>query len=406
MFEIYTITKFYIIQVVDSLLKNQAQPDPSFPITCKILETALDLLHSILIFPYLLSILEFNSENRIESICVICLPDSFQDRFLDFDLFETVLQLITSNVLSPQFRTKCLRVLCKLPGARRTVSHDPELSDKFIVFIMKMFALLPAGDYGNDKEICIDEILDGVQRFFRVYTIEDMNRHMDSALPFFSVVFGLVESVFSMFYKIGSERAEQINDLMNYFLNYSVKKNDPQLSECILKTLRFYVETFFTIESNHFALLDEEILNHSDLKELKVAISASFKMFEESYHYIEEVKNLLHEQLSQTFFESFTKFISSQEINMNHRNQQYFLSRMIHFMYISVSSFLSFINVSSNDEFGFTSMVMHDIANREREIHIEKEGRILGILFELIHKFESLFVEEQLEIMIDVVLLF
>jgi hypothetical protein len=267
-----------------------------------------------------------------------------------------------------------------------------------------MFAVvrIVGAQFGEHSEACLDEVIDMIERINRIYSIEDLCKHLEVAKPFIAAVLDVVRGIFMRRYIIGSQRAERANDIILHFLTYAVKKNDLEISQAIVDVVAFYVDTFFG-QTPAAVLLDEDVLGNSDLREMKGDISASYKLFEESYHYLEEVKSLINSRMAEAFFARYRSLVQSPDFGLNHERQQQFLSTLVNFIYICVCSFLSFINVNARDDFGFSSLVMQSFgANQNRETDILKEGEILGRLIGIIQEFEKLFEEEQLELMIDV----
>lgn len=62
------------------------------------------------------------------------------------------------------------------------------------------------------------------------------------------------------------------------------------------------------LAENGRTLLDESAFDVADIEDLKTSVSGSFKIFEEAYHYIEDVKVLVKTQLSDKFLTSFNEY--------------------------------------------------------------------------------------------------
>lgn len=353
-------------------------------------------------FPFLITIAEFNSEHPLDATCVLYLPDAFQDAFIDLPFFDALVATALAPGLPLAMRLKALRVVSRLPAVRRTISHDPQLCERFLTFCMSAAVRIIGGHFGELSDVCLDEVVDMIERVNRIYSIEDLCRHLEVANQFIDAVLGVVRGIFSKRYTIGSQRAERANDILLHFLTYAVKKNDQQICRAIVEVVSFYVDTFFG-QASAAALLDEDVLGNSDLREIKGDISASYKLFEESYHYLEDVKVLINCRMAEAFFARYQSLAQSADFGLNHEKQQGFLSTMVNFIYTCVCSFLSFINVNAGDDFGFSSLVLQNFgANSNRETDVQKEGQVLGRIFDIIQDFEKLFQEEQLELMIDV----
>ncbi len=389
--------------LVCSLVASAASRPAGFAeVELKLLEAALDTLFLFMTFPFLISIMEFNSEHTLDTTDVIFLPDCFQELFIDLPFFEALLAAALETGLPLSLRAKAVKVLSRLPAVRRTISHDAAESDRFLTFCMRATVRIVGGHFGDLSEACLDEVIDMIERTNRIYSVEDLCKHLDVAQPFIRAVLQVVRGIFSKRYTIGSQRAERANEILLHFLTYSVKRNDREIGQAIADMVAFYVDSFFG-QAPASVLLDEEVLANSDLREIKGDIAASYKLFEESYHYLEDVKLLIHTKMADAFFNTHRSLVQSPDFGLNHEKQQTFLATMVNFIYTCVCSFLSFINVNARDDFGFSSLVLQNFgANSNRETDAQKEGEILGRIFGIVQEFEKLFEEEQLELMIDV----
>lgn len=352
-------------------------------------------------FPFMLTVLDFNSDNRMDETDPIVLPSSFKEVYIDFNFFMALITLLKSSC-DNQAKMKIVQILARIPAVRKNVTDIKDQLDKYIEFCMRSVEVIMSVNFEEDTDLCLDELMDLILRMFRVYNLEELGMYVSVFSTFMSCVSKLIEGVFSRNYKIGSPRAEAVNDILMHFLSQAVRKSDDQLTSFVVNTLKSYIAVFF-IDDRAGSVLDEETADHSDIKELKSAVSASFKIFEEAYHYFEDVKTLVKVDLSQRFLTEFSDFAASPDFINGHAKLQLMLGKFCNFLYIVTTCFLSFMNVNADSEGGFTSLVMFAFGSSERSLHVQAEGRIMGLLLSAVQKIEDLFITEQLELFIDVV---
>lgn len=299
---IYDLAKGVVVGINEQLAKGQNLTSG----TSIILETVIDVLHGIMNFPYLLNIMEFNSEMGLDDIKPIILPDSFQDNFIDFNFLESLLNMLRFQSVPVALKAKCLRVLSKLPAVRKSVTRNPAVSDSFMIFCMRSVEVILSTNFGNEGENSIDEVLDLISRLFLVYTVGELVRLPTSFHPFLNQLDSLLTHIFKDSYHLASTRSRQVNEILRSLLSESERCEDDPMSKLLFNAIRKYFEIFFSPGSTHLALIDESVIGNSDSKELKDYISGSLDLFEEAYRSCSDVKQTVLNELVPGFIQNFT----------------------------------------------------------------------------------------------------
>lgn len=264
-----------------------------------------------MLYPFLLTIMEFNSDSRLDEISVIVLPDSFQDVFIDLQFYQVLASLLTAGGVSSQVKIKAARICARLPAVRKSISHDPEVIDRHICFCLNSFDVILQADFVEEDEDRIDQLIDLTQRLFRTYSFDELQK--DNMLPtsrrFLTNLGKLI--VFSMesYFRVGSSRSESICEVMNQILTQTVKKEDEFLGDILMQAIKKYIESFFC-DTKEMRGLDDSTLALTDPKEIKINIEGSIKAFEECYHYLEAVKQYIIEQFAHRFIKELSVELS------------------------------------------------------------------------------------------------
>lgn len=261
-----------------------------------ILSASLECMLQLVLFPFMLTVMEFNSESRLDDVGPMVLPDAFQDQFIDTDLYEAYLVLLGSPNLEIDQKMNVTKICSRIPAARKTIATDPDSLHKHINFCFAAFRLIISVDLG-DKESQAEEMFDMAARIFRVYSIVDLCQPPTASRfkDFLSGLEILLKKVYAGHFAVGSNQADLASQVITTLLTHAVKHEDEIVGQVVLQVLQAYAARFFSDADT--CSLDDQILSAADALELKGSIEASFRSLEESYHFLDAAKPILLEKI-------------------------------------------------------------------------------------------------------------
>ena len=209
-------------------------------------------------------------------------------------------------------------------------------------------------------------------------------------------------------YEIGDDRPCQLNEIFCSLLAYSIKMEDSNLNFNLMEILKKYFLVFF-FENNSHSVISHEQVRTLEVAEFKSLISASYRMFEESYFYYKDVKQMVVGVLSTRFLSQFEvpsfqkALVASKDFSSNYLQLEFMISQLCNFGYIAAACFLSNMNAEEDldDNIAFM-MVKTSINSEERSLLYAQEGLIIVTLIKFFQLIESLLITDQLELFLDV----
>lgn len=384
MFEIYqtcrTLLKMFLPRALSTAFQEQS-------LEFKMMGDSLKLLDLVITFPYMLSVNEFHNENRIEDIVAIIFPPTFQDKFIDMELFELLMKSLTSGIFPSSQKCSILSIIARLPCVPTSICSSTVELDNYLRFFLKTFIQIL--ELNNDDSSCCF-VVDYVARLLMLFSIDQI-LNMDLGEQFI-VSFEdwvLKKVVSGRRFKVGGEIAEQLNTIILFFINHTVNKNHEFSKNVVIDVVKGYCEQFMHGGWNNQGLgFADELLEHQ-IEDYEQKMEESFKIFEESYHYFDEVKEYVLNILSVRIFRELGYFVDNWQQNVSNLPRE--VGRLINFMLICTSGFLSFQNMNSEVDYGFTSLAMHRMGSSSRQAFCSKEGEVLGRLFTLFNSLEVIF---------------
>lgn len=251
--------------------------------------------------------MEFNSDVRLDETLPIILPDSFQDIFIDLDLYKVLAAALNSKLLPSRIKIKVARICARLPSVRKSISHEPGLIDNHLCFCLNAFESILLADLIEDEEDRIDQLIDLSLRIFRVYSFDELQKPAIRS-TFANYLVNLDKlMVFALekYFALGSSRSDNLSQVLIQILTQSIKKEDEVLGEVVLQAVKKYVEVFFS-DVIEIGGLEESALALTDPNEIRVNIENSIKAFEECYHYLEAVKQVIMDNFANRFIKELT----------------------------------------------------------------------------------------------------
>lgn len=250
----------------------------------------------LMLFPFLLTVMEFNSESRLDDVGPMVLPDAFQDQFVDIVLYEAYISLLTSSNVQMDSKMIIAKICGRLPAARKTIATEPQILQHHISFCLTAFRTILSIDLG-DREAQSEEMLDMAARLFRIYSITDLCQP-PTAAPYAGFLEGLeilLKKIYAGHFSVGSSQAELASQAVTTLLTHAVKHEDQGVGQLIMRVLQAYADRFF--QDADSCSLEDRLLNAADSADLRSAVEASFRSLEESYHFLDAAKPILLEQV-------------------------------------------------------------------------------------------------------------
>jgi hypothetical protein len=199
---IYTATKDIMSVYISKMLCDQrtlCSPDLR-PQEQQLLLKAVQVHMKVYTFPFMMTMMEFNSEARLDEIGPIVLPDNFNEKYLDFDFFQRLCSFVLHYSVDEELRFEVVKVLSRMPSVRKNISRDPRQADEFIKFLLLAFQSITNSKFETLGTQVLEELLDFGQRLFRVYKIGELARFEQNFPPFVRQLAGMAELVFKTDY--------------------------------------------------------------------------------------------------------------------------------------------------------------------------------------------------------------
>lgn len=203
----------------------------------------------------------------------------------------------------------------------------------------------------------------------------------------------LIQASLRNSYKIGSFLSCQINDMLEVTINFASRKDNEHAYKTVEQSVQSYMEYFFG-EMPNVIQIDLGKLLGQETSDVKEELLNSFKMFDEGYHYMKRVKEVILYQLVplmlsefQMVYDRLTQAFTTERFSQNPGFLLLFASKVTHMLLITSSSFLSFANLhSSDDNGGFSAFLVNQTVSAERKDYVQQEGVVLGNLLTLVDK--------------------
>jgi hypothetical protein len=123
-----------------------------------------------------------------------------------------------------------------------------------------------------------------------------------------SQTLALIQTSFRNKYKICSFLASQINDMLETLVNYASRKENQIAYKVVETAVQSYMNNFFGEVPNIMEMDFDKILGQ-EITDVKEDLLCSFKMFDEGYHYMKKVKEVILYQLVPLMLNEFQEVL-------------------------------------------------------------------------------------------------
>lgn len=265
------------------------------------LDTALELYFGILCFPFLLTVVEFNSDCRLDEITPIILPDAFQDQFVDLQLYDIFFCLLTDSRVPRCYSQTVVKICCRMPAVRNTISLEPQTYKGHIAFCLKTFTTMADRAIKDQCLETIDLLLDHCHRLFRTFAFDELQ--VDDLKDLFVSFLGhlglLAESLIATNFELGSSRLDNMGQILTTILTQCVKQDNQLLEHILLAVVRRLILWLF--DDRLSAPTFSPTLITADAKDIRTSLDQSLAVFEECYCYLDVARSLILNDLVMAF---------------------------------------------------------------------------------------------------------
>lgn len=149
----------------------------------------------------------------------------------------------------------------------------------------------------------LDEATDMASRLVHISGLELL-----SQLPGFSEgmmqVLALIQTGFRNKYRICSFLATQLNDLIETTVNFASRQENQVAYNLVQTAVQSYMEHFFG-EVPIVIQMDFGKIKGEESADIKGELQCSFKMFDEGYHYMKQIKEIILYKLVPAMIQEF-----------------------------------------------------------------------------------------------------
>jgi hypothetical protein len=152
----YGCAKTFVKQCIERDLSLNSPESIEFQNIYPVLIAALNLLQHITNFPFLMTVGEYYSDNLVENLSPIVLPDSYTDDFFDEELVGSLKRIITIEIVSANdnridrtvkeslsnLSLLAAKILAKFPAVKRNAAHDETKIKRWTAALIPSFCLI------------------------------------------------------------------------------------------------------------------------------------------------------------------------------------------------------------------------------------------------------------------------